>query len=690
MAFNTGWKTPGTIANVDRSGSPAWSNTANADTLDNAYASVIITDAQNVGDYLRASNFGFALPTGATILGIEVRFLVYGSGATLDDDEVLLYDAAGTIGTENRATNAIMSSKKGTAKYKTFGSSTDLWADTWTEANVEDTDFGFAFSAGNIGTSTETCFVNVMQMRVWFDEGLKSNWGRRVKITLDSAAVAVGIHSDVIFQLGTQNGVALTGSFPSEMVDADGSTPMDTAAADLRITKDIDGLIPLNHFVERVELDNDPAESDVSVWFKAPIVLSGEDYEFYLWYDNTGAVAPTAEFEQDTWDSWLWVHMYGVTVSGSTVVPDETKYALDTTMAEVGSGSSFSRVDSNSYLGGYGYDINSLNGTNFVRGTYDTAVSEQLLTNYDTNIPPTWTKVFLGTLVANNAAEGFCLGTCNIFAGETTATWIFAAGGGATADGNVTNDGDGAPASPSSSVKGNLTGFTIGNQRGENNYRANCIAPNPVAANDPLCAFGKLTAACGLSIYVNGGVIGNLDNYFHTNLDVDYFSVIIPRDLDMQIFHNAYDAVNEGGADIIADFTGTCFEPLTVGWHRTFYEEVLNQSTHITVGTPGSTAETVTVSVHVTDTSGVDIQNARVEVTATETLGSVTIGDVLLTGLTDVNGILATTTFAYEGDLDVSIKVRQTSTSPLKKNSLSSAEIVATGLTITIALISDE
>ena len=170
MAHNTGWKTPGTITNVDRGGSEEWVNPTNADTLNDSYASVNITDAENFSDYLRASNFGFALPTGATILGIEVRLLLYGSDPTLTDDAVLLYDESGVIGTENRARDEVMSSKKGTARYNIYGSPTDLWNDTWTESNVEDTDFGWAFSAGYLGATNQNCFVNVMQMRVWYDE----------------------------------------------------------------------------------------------------------------------------------------------------------------------------------------------------------------------------------------------------------------------------------------------------------------------------------------------------------------------------------------------------------------------------------------------------------------------------------------------------------------------------------------
>lgn len=103
----------------------------------------------------------------------------------------------------------------------------------------------------------------------------------------------------------------------------------------------------------------------------------------------------------------------------------------------------------------------------------------------------------------------------------------------------------------------------------------------------------------------------------------------------------------------------------------------------------------VTVRTTVTDTDGAAIQNARVRITATETVGTITTGDVILTGLTNASGVLETTTFNYEAafdpsGLDISISVRQGTTSPYKKPFTGTGTITSAGYTTTVALIADE
>jgi hypothetical protein len=103
----------------------------------------------------------------------------------------------------------------------------------------------------------------------------------------------------------------------------------------------------------------------------------------------------------------------------------------------------------------------------------------------------------------------------------------------------------------------------------------------------------------------------------------------------------------------------------------------------------------VSLIVHVTDTSGVDIENARVYMTATETVGTITSGDVLLTGLTNSSGIIQDLAFDYEAafapsGLDISVKVRQSSVSPYKKTSIQTGVILSAGYSITIAMLDDE
>lgn len=103
----------------------------------------------------------------------------------------------------------------------------------------------------------------------------------------------------------------------------------------------------------------------------------------------------------------------------------------------------------------------------------------------------------------------------------------------------------------------------------------------------------------------------------------------------------------------------------------------------------------VSIIVTITDDAAAAIENARVEVSATETVGTITSGDVLLTGLTNASGIIQDTAFNYEAafdpsGLDVSIKARQGSVSPYKVPAKVTGVITSAGLVITIALLPDE
>lgn len=103
----------------------------------------------------------------------------------------------------------------------------------------------------------------------------------------------------------------------------------------------------------------------------------------------------------------------------------------------------------------------------------------------------------------------------------------------------------------------------------------------------------------------------------------------------------------------------------------------------------------VTILITVTDASGTPIENARVHVVAQETVGTITTGDVLLTGLTDGSGILTDTAFNYEAafdpsGLDINVRVRQSSVTPFKKTSEFTAVITTAGFITTVPMQSDE
>ena len=104
----------------------------------------------------------------------------------------------------------------------------------------------------------------------------------------------------------------------------------------------------------------------------------------------------------------------------------------------------------------------------------------------------------------------------------------------------------------------------------------------------------------------------------------------------------------------------------------------------------------VTLTVTVTDTSGTNIQNARVRMVANETVGTITTGDVILTGLTNASGIVTDTAFNYEAAFDPSgldclLTIRQGSVSPFKKPIESKAiTITSAGFITTEAMVADE
>jgi len=57
----------------------------------------------------------------------------------------------GTLGTTDKATNTLIST---TESYISYGSSSDLWGETWTPTDINDIDFGVVYSVYGTGLST--------------------------------------------------------------------------------------------------------------------------------------------------------------------------------------------------------------------------------------------------------------------------------------------------------------------------------------------------------------------------------------------------------------------------------------------------------------------------------------------------------------------------------------------------------
>lgn len=143
----------------------------------NAYCSV--TTSPWVFPYLRLSNYGFAIPASATILGIEVRVAIGGTHNTTEiyDDEIrLAWNAsAANLSTDNKATGT----PKAVYEYYTVGGPADLWGElssTLTPAVINSSDFGVVIKAGRATGSAQRFFgVASVRITVYYSDSADGN-----------------------------------------------------------------------------------------------------------------------------------------------------------------------------------------------------------------------------------------------------------------------------------------------------------------------------------------------------------------------------------------------------------------------------------------------------------------------------------------------------------------------------------
>ncbi len=147
-AATAGPNNPGTNIEDSSVGTVSWSHLDNDQTSDDKYA----TSQGNMNDgeatvYLKATNFGFSIPTGATINGISVN-IERKAGDTGFFDNAIRIVKGGTIGTTDKSSAGVWPDNDDTAAY---GGTSDLWGETWADTDINSADFGFAISAKKVG-----------------------------------------------------------------------------------------------------------------------------------------------------------------------------------------------------------------------------------------------------------------------------------------------------------------------------------------------------------------------------------------------------------------------------------------------------------------------------------------------------------------------------------------------------------
>lgn len=167
-------KPPGTLASDSSYGDPftAWSSPSNASS-ENGSCAVATSFAGSPLDtqYLKATNFGFAIPTGSSIDGILVRIkraCLADLGSGVVDSRVRLVKG-GTIQTTDKASGFSWPTSLGFASY---GGASDVWSGSWTAEDINASGFGVVISATiyDIDGGT-TADIDFIEITVYYTEG---------------------------------------------------------------------------------------------------------------------------------------------------------------------------------------------------------------------------------------------------------------------------------------------------------------------------------------------------------------------------------------------------------------------------------------------------------------------------------------------------------------------------------------
>lgn len=140
---------PGTMADDSAVGTTVWTDPGNVAASDDARAQANpLSGAANSSHYLKCTNFGFAIPSGATINGVTVAIerttFSAPDASHYTRDSVLSLVKGGTVSGYNKADTA--TSWTSTETTISYGGAADLWGLTLTDSDVNASTFGVVLS----------------------------------------------------------------------------------------------------------------------------------------------------------------------------------------------------------------------------------------------------------------------------------------------------------------------------------------------------------------------------------------------------------------------------------------------------------------------------------------------------------------------------------------------------------------
>lgn len=143
-----------------------WHDVSNAAASDNSRA-YNDDDFSNSTDYIRITNFGFSLPSGAVVVGVTVEVEGYTDVSGCEWVARLL-KTSGPTGFGKNVGIALSES------YETMGGPADTWSATLTDADVNSSDFGVDIRGAATFNGPATMFY-IDHVRVTVDYAMPGN-----------------------------------------------------------------------------------------------------------------------------------------------------------------------------------------------------------------------------------------------------------------------------------------------------------------------------------------------------------------------------------------------------------------------------------------------------------------------------------------------------------------------------------
>jgi hypothetical protein len=164
---------PGAGANVDGPGTESWINAGNILADDSDYATVFLPSYVSyfhVSEYLQGTGYGFEIPDGATIRGIEVKIMRQSSENnqniwSVKDATLNLLKGGAIAGSDHADINTCW---PGEMTEATYGSPTDLWGTVWSAGDINSSGFGVSFSVTSNSGGSRTAYVDYIEITVTY------------------------------------------------------------------------------------------------------------------------------------------------------------------------------------------------------------------------------------------------------------------------------------------------------------------------------------------------------------------------------------------------------------------------------------------------------------------------------------------------------------------------------------------